>query len=116
MSVARCFSVRPRVITSLNAAGTPWLTDSINLVMIVLPQDAVGVPVGGDHPLVDARGGFDLDVVVGGEQLLQALSLFGGEQVGAGVQGASGPVERVGCAAAVSVDGLLDAAPAAVQR
>jgi hypothetical protein len=76
---------------------------------------AVGFAVGGDHPLVDAPGGFDLDVVVGGEQRLQALVLCAGEEVGAGVQGAPGPVQRVVGAAAVTVDGLLDAAPAAVQ-
>src|SRR5262249_57290503 len=27
-----------------------------------------GVPVGGDHPLVDAPGGLDLDVLIDGEQ------------------------------------------------
>ena len=35
---------------------------------------AVGFAVGGDHPLVDAPGGLDLDVVVVGEQLLQAVA------------------------------------------
>ena len=38
-----------------------------------------------------------------------------GEQVGAGVQGAAGAVERVGAAAAVAVQVLLDPTPAAVQ-
>jgi hypothetical protein len=54
-------------------------------------------------------------MVVGGEQLVQPLLLFVGEQIGAGVQGASGPVERIGGTATVAVDGLLDATPAAVQ-
>ena len=38
-----------------------------------------------------------------------------GEQVGAGVQGVAGAVERVGAAAAVAVQVLLDPTPAAVQ-
>jgi len=48
-----------------------------------------------DHALVDAPGGFTLDVVVGGEQRLEPLLLSGGEWVSAGVQGASGPIERI---------------------
>src|SRR3954454_17994495 len=56
-----------------------------------------------------------LDVLVGGEQRVQALPLPVGEQVGAGVQGASGAVERVVLAAAVAVQVVLDSAPAAVQ-
>ncbi len=47
----------------------------------------------------------------GGQPLLLAV----GEQVGAGVQGAAGAVERVGAAAAVAVQVLLDPTPAAVQ-
>ena len=75
----------------------------------------VGVAVGGDHGLVDAPGHLDLDVVSGGEQGLDAGALSVGEQAGAGVQGPSGPVERVPCAAAVTVQVLLDPAPALVQ-
>ncbi|GAA1147461.1 hypothetical protein GCM10009583_16720 [Ornithinicoccus hortensis] len=41
---------------------------------------------------------------------------FGGEQVGAGVQGASGGVERVALAAAVPAGLLLDSAAAVVHR
>ena len=76
---------------------------------------AVFVPVGGDHPLVDAPGRLDLDMVVSGEQGGQPVTLFVGEEVSAGVQGPPGPVERVGLAATVAVDVLLDAAPAGVQ-
>jgi len=54
-------------------------------------------------------------MVVGGEQLVQPLLLFVGEEVGAGVEGAAGSVERIGGTATVAVDGLLDATPAAVQ-
>ena len=51
----------------------------------------------------------------GREQVLQASGLFVGERVGAGVQGASGVVERVALAAPVSVQGLLDPAPALIE-
>ena len=76
---------------------------------------AVGFAVGGDHPLVDAPGRFDLDVVLAREQLFEAGLLLVGEQVSAGVQGPPGSVERVGGATAVSVQVQLDAASAAVQ-
>jgi len=35
--------------------------------------------VGGDHPLVDAPGGLDLDVLVGGEQIGQSGLLLVGD-------------------------------------
>ena len=66
--------------------------------------------------LVDRPGGLDLDVRVAGEQGVQPASLSVGEQVGAGVQGPPGPVERIGGAAAVAVELLLDPAAASVQR
>ena len=50
-----------------------------------------------------------------GEQRLEPLLLFVGEQVDAGVQGAAGPVERIVRAAAVAVDDLLDPAAAPVE-
>src|SRR5690554_2255127 len=76
---------------------------------------AVGLPVGADHALVDAPGGFDLDVLVGGEERFDPLALSVGEQVGSGVQGPSGAVERVAGAATVTAGVLLDAASAPVQ-
>jgi hypothetical protein len=79
------------------------------------PPGAVGFTVGGDHSLVDAPGGFDFDVSIGGEQLLEPSALLVGEEVRAGVQGAPGPVERIGGAAPVAVDDLLDPAAAAVE-
>jgi len=39
--------------------------------------------------LVDAPGGFDLDVIVAGEQGSEPVLLPVGEEVGAGVQGAA---------------------------
>jgi hypothetical protein len=48
------------------------------------------VPVGGDHPLVDAPGGLDLDVLIDGEQGRESGGLLVGEQVGTGVQGLPG--------------------------
>jgi hypothetical protein len=50
------------------------------------------VPVGGDHPLVDAPGGLDLDVLIDGEQGRESGGLLVGEQVGTGVQGSRGQV------------------------
>ena len=61
----------------------------------------VGLAVRADHALVNAPGGLDLDVLVDGEQRGQPLLLPVGEQVGAGVQGPPGAVERVVGAAAV---------------
>ena len=75
----------------------------------------VGVAVGGDHVLVDGPGRLDGDVGVAVEQGGQALGLLLGEQVGAGVQGSPGGVERVARAAPVPAGVLLDAAPAAIE-
>ena len=50
------------------------------------------------------------------EQSREPVGLLAvGEQIGAGVQRAPGPVQRVGPAAAVAVQVLLDPTPAAVQ-
>jgi hypothetical protein len=65
--------------------------------------------------LVDRPGGFDLDVLIAGEQGFQPGLLPGGEQIQAGVQGPTGPVERIISAASVAVQGLLDPAPALVE-
>ena len=71
--------------------------------------------VGGDHPLEDAPGGFDLDVLGIGEQDHESFALPVSEQVLSGVQGPPGPVQRVVAAASVAVQVLLDPAPALVQ-
>ena len=68
------------------------------------------MPVGGDHPLVDAPGGLDLDVLIDGEQGRESGGLLVGEQVGTGVQGSPGTVERVVLTAAAAAGGLLNAA------
>jgi len=57
-----------------------------------------------------------LELVVAGERRIKPGLLLGGEQVRAGVQRAAGPVERIAGVAAVAVQRLLDAAPAAVER
>ena len=54
-------------------------------------------------------------MVIAGEQVLQAGLLSGGEQVQTGVEGAAGPVERVGGVAAVAVEIVLDPPPALVE-
>ena len=98
-----------------SAAGTPALTDVDHACHQLAAAGAVGFAVGGDHPLVDAPGGLDLDVLLDGEQALQSVLLLVGEQAGAGVQGPPRGVERVACAAAVAVQVLLDPAAAPVQ-
>jgi hypothetical protein len=57
----------------------------------------------------------DLDVGVDREQYGEPVLLLGDEQVGAGVQGPAGCLERVALAAAVAVDGLLHSAPAFIE-
>jgi len=76
---------------------------------------SVLVPVGGDHALIDAPGRLDLDMVLGREQRPQPGGLLVGEQVGAGVQGPPGRVERVSLHPAVAVDGLLHTPAAPVE-
>ena len=75
----------------------------------------IGVAVGGDHALVDPPGHLDLGVLVDGKQGVQTLVLLVGEQVGAGVQGPPGSVERVILTVSVPVDGVLDPPTATVQ-
>jgi hypothetical protein len=62
-----------------------------------------------------AQGGFDLGVLVGAEQGLEAAVLLVGEQVVAGMQHPPGAEQWVAGTAAVAVEFLLDAAPALVQ-
>src|SRR5690606_29966103 len=70
---------------------------------------------GGDHLLVDAPGGLDLDVLVEVEQCGELVFLAVGEQVDAGVQRPPCAVERVVLRATAPVDDLLHPASAPVQ-
>jgi hypothetical protein len=79
MSAARFLRVRPSVMTSVRAAGTPRLIESMSWSHELTAPLPVGFAVGGDHALVDAPGGLDLDVLVGGEQGFQSLLLLVGE-------------------------------------
>jgi hypothetical protein len=63
------------------------------------------VPVVGDHPLVDAPGGLDLNVLIDGKQGRESGGLLAGEQAGTGVQGSPGTVERVALTAAAGRGG-----------
>ena len=57
-------------------------------------------------------GHLDLDVaLISGEGGVQACLLFLGETLLAGAQQVADPIQRVACAAAMTVDGLLDATP-----
>lgn len=70
----------------------------------LLTLGGVGVAVRRDHPLQDAPGGLDLDVVLVGEQYAEAFSSPVGEEVLTGVQGLAGPAQRVVLVAAVAVE------------
>jgi hypothetical protein len=59
------------------------------------------VPIGSDHPLVDAPGGLDLDVLIDGEQRREPGGLLVDEQVGP-FAGSPGTVERVALTAAAA--------------
>ena len=80
------------------------------------PPAPVLVPVGGDHPLVDAPGGLDLGMDVVGEQRGEPSGLLVGEQSGTGVQGPAREVERVVLTATPAVQVLADTSAALVQR
>jgi hypothetical protein len=75
----------------------------------------IGVGVGGDDLLVDQPGHLDWGVGVVGEHRLEAGLLAGGEQRGAGAQGAAGAVERVTGSAAMAGGVLLDVLSAQVE-
>ena len=76
----------------------------------------VGLAVRGDHALIDTPGRFDLDVLLGSEQYLQPDPLPVGEQLVAGVEGATCMVERVALHPAPPEQVLLDSTPADIQR
>jgi hypothetical protein len=78
--------VQPSLAISTSGLGTPALNDSISLTTSSRPAAGSGVPVGRDHPLVDAPGGLDLDVLIDGEQRRESGGLLVGEQVGTGMQ------------------------------
>lgn len=50
----------------------------------VTTKSRVGAAVGLDKALVDAPGGFDLDMIIIGEQVFESGSLFVGEQISPG--------------------------------
>lgn len=81
-----------------------------------LSRRPVGVPVGNDHPLVDAPGRFDLDVLFVREQAQQVFALPVDEECFAGVQGAAGAVGPVTGTASTSERVAMDAASAVVER
>ena len=69
----------------------------------------VGVPVGGDDPLIDPPGRLHLEVFLGYEERVRAGVLLIGEEVSPGVKCPSGPVERGTGTSMVPGRGLLDA-------
>ncbi len=85
MSAARLVNVRPMVMTSLNGWGHTLADRLDELGHQLAALGPVGFAVGGDHPLVDAPGGLDLDMLVAGEERFEPLLLFVCEQIGAGV-------------------------------
>ena len=81
----------------------------------VLSQTRLLGAVGLDQALVDAPGGLNRSVALISEEVLQALGLGIGEQVGPGQQGAPGPVEPVTRPAPPARDRPLDPAAALVE-
>lgn len=57
----------------------------------VTTKSGVGAAVGLDEALVDAPGGFDLDMVITGEQVFESGGLFVGEQISPRRVGPGGP-------------------------
>lgn len=76
---------------------------------------AVVVAVGGDHPLVNAPGCLDLDVLLLCEQGAQPCSLLLREEVVASAQRPARGVERVAGPASVPVELLTDPSAAGVK-
>jgi len=85
----------PRRSRSIPPVPIPEPTPAVDqLAHQVAAAASVGFSVGGDHALVDAPGRFDLDVPVGGEQGFESAALPVGEQIGSGVQGPPGGIQR----------------------
>ena len=72
-----CSSAASRLIASMAFWGARW------------PGGTVGVSVGVDDVLIHTPGGFDLGVLVGGEQRVEPGPLPVGEQFTTGVEGAA---------------------------
>ena len=85
----RLVKVRPSLMISTSAFGHA-ATDRLDEVDHEFVTAAtVLVAVGGDHSLVDAPGGFDLDMLLVSEQGGESFDLLVSEQVGPGRQGAA---------------------------
>ena len=109
MSALRSVRVRASAPTSSSPVGTACLRELMS--RCIRNFRAVGL----DQALVDAPGGLDRGVALVGEEVLQALGLGVGEQVGARQQRAPGPVEGVVLAAPTAGGLALDAAAALVE-
>ena len=83
-------------------SGDAALSDSISLTISSGPRLSRGAGRRRSSPLVDASGGLDLDVLIDGEQRRESGRLLIGEQVGTGMQGSPGTVERVVLTAAAA--------------
>ena len=116
MSSALRLSVPPSFLSSVSPAGTPVLRESMSLTMTFFPLISLWFPVGGNHALVSAPGCFNLNVPIVSEEVFNAFLLLLGQQSLPGVQSTAGLVVRVAGTAAVPARGLLNPAPAVIQR
>ena len=107
----------PAELAQFDKSGRDTACEGVDeLLHDELPESPIRFPVGGDHPLIDAPGRLDLDMLLVGEQLLEAGLLLLGEQPGSGVEGAAGLVERILLPSAAPECVTLDAAAALVER
>lgn len=73
MSAVRLVRVRPSLVISTSAFGNARADRGDQLDHQLAAVAAVRVPIGGDHALVDAPGGLDLDLGISfiGQQRVQ---------------------------------------------
>lgn len=100
----------------LDQSGRDAAGDSIDHALHGLPPGgAIRVAVGGDHALVDPPGRLDLDMLLRGEQCLQAGLLPVNEEPRPGMESAAGRVERVALPSAPAEHVALNTAAAVIE-
>ena len=115
MSALRSVRVLASAPTSSSPVGTACLRELMSRCIRSSPGPGSWARRARGQALVGAPGGLDRGVALVGEEVLQALGLGVGEQVGARQQRAPGPVEGVVLAAPTAGGLALDAAAALVE-
>ena len=115
MSALRSVRVRAGSVISSSPSGTVCLKELMSRCIRSSPGPGSWARRARGQAPAGAPGGLDRGVALVGEEVLQALGLGVGEQVGACQQCAPGPVERVALTAPAPGDRPLDAAAALVE-